>query len=102
MERNGVEIPEKELEDFCKRNHIRELSLFGSILREDFSTNSDIDILVEFDEGHVPGLIRISSMERELSQLFKGRKVDLRTTYDISVNYRDEVMGSRRVIYGQT
>ena len=102
MERNGVEIPEEELEDFCKRNHIRELSLFGSILREDFSKNSDIDVLVEFDEGHIPGLIGISSMERELSELFKGRKVDLRTTYDISVHYRDEVMGSRRVIYGQT
>lgn len=75
MNVNGVDIPEGALSDFCRRNHIRRLALFGSILREDFGPESDVDVLVEFEPGTRVGL-RFFALERELSQLI-GRKVDL-------------------------
>lgn len=75
---NAALIPERELREFCKRNHIRKLSLFGSILRDDFSSDSDVDILVEFDPDHVPGYA-IIRMQDELKKIFKGREVDLLT-----------------------
>ncbi len=75
---NASLIPEKELREFCKRHHIRKLSLFGSILRDDFSADSDVDILVEFDPKHVPGYA-IIRMQDELKEIFKGREVDLLT-----------------------
>ncbi|MBW2012120.1 MAG: nucleotidyltransferase domain-containing protein [Deltaproteobacteria bacterium] len=62
-------IPKDKLIEFCRQNHIRKLSLFGSMLRKDFRPDSDIDILVEFSSGHEPGFIRLSGMERELSEL---------------------------------
>jgi uncharacterized protein len=65
------------IKDFCRKNHIRKLSFFGSVLRSDFSPTSDIDVLVEFEPGHTPGL-GFFSMEAELSQIL-GRKVDLQT-----------------------
>ena len=73
-----LKIPQKELEKFCKKHHIRKLSLFGSYLREDFSDDSDIDVLVEFDPAHIPGL-RIIQMQDELSTIFGGKKIDLVT-----------------------
>ena len=76
---------------FCERHHIRKLSLFGSILRDDFSADSDVDILVEFDPNHIPGLIRLAGMELELTELL-NRKVDLRTAEDLSPYFRQEVM----------
>ena len=73
-----LKIPQKELEKFCKKHHIRKLSLFGSYLREDFSDDSDIDVLVEFDPAYIPGL-RIIQMQDELSTIFGGKKIDLVT-----------------------
>jgi predicted nucleotidyltransferase len=77
---------------FCKR-HVRKLSLFGSILTERFRGESDIDMLVEFEPGRVPGLIELAGMEIELSGIV-GRKIDLRTPGELSRYFRDKVMTS--------
>lgn len=89
----------KALREFCKRNHIRRLALFGSALREDFHEESDIDLLVEFEPNHVPGLLGMARLERELSSLFGGRRVDLRTSQDLSRYFRDEVIKGAEVLY---
>jgi len=88
----NVAVPGVEIAGFCRRNHIRKLYLFGSALRGDFGPESDVDVLVEFETGHVPGFFRLFDMEAELSTLFGGRKVDLRTPQDLSRYFRDEVL----------
>ncbi|MCD4687456.1 MAG: nucleotidyltransferase family protein [Anaerolineae bacterium] len=93
-------IPQAALATFCQRHHIRRLSLFGSVLRDDFGPESDIDVLVEFQPGHVPGLITLAGMEIELSTLL-GRKVDLRTPGDLSRYFRDDVLSHAQVQYEQ-
>lgn len=100
MTRN-IEIAKDRIADFCRRNHIRELAFFGSVLRDDFRTESDIDVLVEFEQGHVPGFIRLAEMELELSDLLGGRTVDLRTPEDLSRYFRAEVMATAEVQYVQ-
>jgi len=77
------------------------LALFGSALREDFSEESDIDVLVEFEPGHTPGLLGMARLERELSHILGGRKVDLRTPEDLSRYFRDEVLREAEVQYAQ-
>ena len=94
---NGVEIPEQAVAEFCRQHGIRRLSLFGSILRDDFGPDSDVDVLVEFEPGTRVGL-RFFTMERELSQLF-GRKVDLNTPGFLSKYFRDEVLAEAVVQY---
>lgn len=89
---HGIRINERKISGFCRRNGIRKLSLFGSLLGNDFSEKSDIDILVEFEKGSVPGLIALNRMERELSDIFNGRKVDLRTPMDLSRYFREDVL----------
>ena len=74
-ERKQIEIPQKQIEAFCRKHHIRKLSLFGSVLREDFGPESDVDVLVEFDPGQVVGLLRLAGMEIELSGILKGRLI---------------------------
>ncbi|TFG34617.1 nucleotidyltransferase [Candidatus Thorarchaeota archaeon] len=94
-----INMPSKEqLAEFSKRHHIRKLALFGSILREDFGPDSDIDVLIEFEAGHIPGLFDLMKMEEELSNLF-GRNVDLRTPQDLSRYFRDEVLEKAEVQY---
>jgi predicted nucleotidyltransferase len=93
-----LSIDREELAEFCRRNHIRRLSLFGSVLRDDFGPGSDVDVLVDFKPGHRIGLIKMAGMEIELSRLF-GRKVDLRTPQDLSRYFRDEVVSSAEVQY---
>ena len=100
MGKIGIDIPREEIAAFCKENHIRKLSTFGSFLREDFGPDSDIDLLVEFHPDHIPGLIRLAGMEIELTQLL-GRKVDLRTPQDLSRYFREEVLNSAEVQYGE-
>jgi len=95
-----IELPKERIEEFCKRHHIRKLSLFGSALRDDFSPESDLDLLVEFDPAHIPGLIRLAGMEIELSEIL-GRKVDMRTAQDLSRYFRDEVLNSSKVQYAE-
>jgi uncharacterized protein len=94
-----IDVPVEILEQFCKKNHIRKLSLFGSVLRDDFRQESDIDVLVEFEKNGIPGLLGISKLERELSQIFGGRKVDLRTPEDLSKYFRQEVLSTAQVQY---
>ncbi|MBL7163210.1 MAG: nucleotidyltransferase domain-containing protein [Anaerolineales bacterium] len=83
---------------FCQRNHIRRLSLFGSVLSEDFTSTSDIDVLVEFEPETQVGFIRFAGLEIELSQLV-GREVDIRTPEDLSRYFRQDVMDSAEVQY---
>src|SRR3990170_4046095 len=92
-----IDIPREKVAEFCKRNHIRKLALFGSVLREDFQSNIDIDVLVEFESGHVPGLA-FFSMEAELSDML-GRKVDLNTPNFLSPYFRDKVLAEAEVFY---
>jgi predicted nucleotidyltransferase len=99
MSNSKIKIPGEKIAEFCKRNHIHKLSLFGSVLRDDFSSDSDIDFLVEFEPGKVPGLIGLSRMERELSEILGGRKVDLRTPQDLSKYFREEVLAHAEVQY---
>ncbi len=100
MKQNKIAVPKAEIEAFCRRNHIRKLSFFGSVLRDDFSDASDVDVLVEFEPGQRVGLIRMAGMELELSELL-GRKVDLRTPADLSRYFRQEVMESAEVQYAE-
>ena len=95
-----VAIPKESLEAFCLRNHIRKLSLFGSVLTPRFRPESDVDTLVEFDPEHIPGFLRLARMERELSGIL-GRRVDIRTPEDLSRYFRDEVVASAAVQYEQ-
>ena len=95
-----VAIPKDKIEGFCKKNHIRRLSLFGSVRRDDFRPDSDVDVLVEFDPVHIPGLIRLAGMEFELSDIL-GRKVDIRTAQDLSRYFREEVLNAAEVQYAE-
>jgi len=96
-----VKMNRKRVAEFCRRNRVRRLALFGSVLREDFGPESDVDVLVAFEEGHVPGLIRLAGMERELSEAFDGRKVDIRTAEDLSRYFRDDVVARAEVQYAE-
>jgi predicted nucleotidyltransferase len=97
----AINVPREILRQFCVNNHIRRLSLFGSVLREDFGQESDIDVLVEFENENTPGLFGISRMERELSSIMGGRKVDLRTPQDLSKYFRKHVMSTAEVQYAE-
>ncbi len=102
MKINRPELSTKrtEISAFCERHYIKKLSFFGSVLRSDFNEVSDVDVLVEFDSGHVPGLIRFASIELELSEII-GRKVDLRTPQDLSRYFRDQVLATASVQYAR-
>ena len=89
-------IPENRLAVFCKVNGITRLALFGSVLRDDFGPDSDVDVLVEFEPERIPGLLGVAAMEIALSDLFGGRKVDLRTPEDLSRYFRQEVLDAAR------
>lgn len=96
-----IAIDQERLVGFCRRHHIRRLALFGSVLRADFGPQSDIDVLVEFDPEHIPGLFGIARMERELSAIFGGRQIDLRTAEDLSRYFRQDVLREAEVQYAQ-
>ena len=95
-----IRIPKESIAEFCRRNHILRLSLFGSVLRDDFTSESDVDLLVEFDPDHIPGLITLSGMEIELSEIL-GRKADLRTVEDLSPYFRQQVVETAQVQYAE-
>ena len=88
----NVVVVEQVLHQFCKRNFIVKLSLFGSVLREDFTDESDVDFLVEFEADRTPTFFGLARMERELSELLDGRKIDLRTSEELSPYFRDKVI----------
>ncbi len=96
-----VSISKSSLTDFCRENGIRRLAIFGSALGDDFGPDSDIDLLVEFEPDRIPGLLGVAGMELALSELFAGRKVDLRTAEDLSPYFRQEVLARAEVQYEQ-
>jgi len=96
-----IHVDKERLADFCRRYDIARLSFFGSVLRDDFSPDSDIDVLVVFKEGQTPGFLQIAKIERELSSLLDDRKVDLRTDQDLSRYFRTEVLATAEVQYAQ-
>lgn len=98
--RQKIDFAAGKIEGFCKKYHIRKLSLFGSALRDDFTPESDLDILVEFDPAHIPGLIRLAGMELELGEILR-RKVDIRTAQDLSQYFREDVLSSAKVQYAE-
>ena len=97
MRRAKIEIPAKRVSEFCRRHHIRSLALFGSVLRDDFGPGSDVDVIVEFESGHAPGL-DFFAMQDELSEIF-GRTVDLNTPEFLSRLFRDRVLADAEVQY---
>ena len=96
----NISISQAMIDIFCKKHKIKKLSLFGSVLRDDFKPKSDIDVLVEFEPGHVPGYIRFTAMELELSRII-GRTVDLHTPAELSRYFRQEVCDAAEVLYVQ-
>jgi len=93
-----IHIPQDRIADFCRRNQIRRLALFGSVLRDDFGPDSDVDVLVEFESGARVGLLRLAGMEIELSEIL-GRKADLNTPGFLSKYFRDRVLAEAEVQY---
>ena len=95
-----IRLPKEKIAAFCQKHHIARLSVFGSALTEDFGPDSDVDFLVEFAPGHVPGYIGLAGMELELSAII-GRKADIRTPAELSKYFRDDVMATAVVQYAR-
>jgi predicted nucleotidyltransferase len=93
-----VSIDRDAVSAFCQRHHIARLALFGSVLRDDFGPDSDVDVLVEFQAGHVPGF-NFVSIEREFSGLLKGRRVDMVTPKFLNHRIRDQILSSAESLY---
>ena len=99
MSKIKIRVPRRKLAEYCRKNHIRKLAFFGSVLREDFRPDSDIDILVEFEPGKTPGLA-FFGMQEELGKILK-HKVDLNTLGFLSKYFRDQVIQEAEVQYAQ-
>jgi len=95
----AISIDREKLGALCRRHHIRRLSLFGSVLRPDFRPESDVDVLVEFEPGKVPGFLKLYEIEVELSELLGGRKIDLVTRQSLNRRLRERVLAAARVEY---
>lgn len=98
MARSIIDIPKKYIADFCRRHHICRLALFGSVLRDDFNPESDVDVLVEYEPGTRVGLIRLARLELELEEIL-GRKVDLNTPGFLGKYYREQILTEAEVQY---
>ncbi|MGH7844156.1 MAG: nucleotidyltransferase family protein [Candidatus Binatia bacterium] len=94
-------MSKSDIADFCRRHRIRKLSLFGSLLRDDFGPNSDVDVLVEFEPDARVGFFKLYDLEQELSQLLGGRRVDINTPNSLSKHFREEVLAEAEVLYVQ-
>lgn len=95
----NIEVSQSEIAEFCRQDGIRKLALFGSVLTERFSETSDVDVLVEFEPEQRVGYLRMAAMERELSAVFGGRRIDLRTPSELSPYFRDEAVKNAAVQY---
>ena len=93
-----VSIDREAVSAFCRRHHIERLALFGSVLRDDFGPDSDVDVLVEFQRGHIPGF-NFCTIEREFSGLLHGRRVDMVTLKFLNSRIRDQVLSSAEPLY---
>jgi predicted nucleotidyltransferase len=99
MSRARIEIPRERIAEFCRHRHIRWLALFGSVLREDFRPESDIDVLVEFEPEHKYTYFTLAQIEDDLSSLLLGRKVDLHVSKSLHPFLRDKVLGQAEALY---
>ncbi len=97
----SIDIPKDQVEDFCKKNLIKKFSFFGSVTREDFSPDSDIDVLVEFYSDQSPSFFGLAQMRRDLSKILGGRKIDLLTPKGISKYIRKEILSSAIIQYAE-
>jgi len=97
-EKIGIAVPHEAIAEFCRRHGIRRLAFFGSVLRDDFTPESDVDVLVEFEPARVPSLFTLVGYQLDLSKLL-GREVDLRTPEDLSKYFREEVLAEARDVY---
>jgi predicted nucleotidyltransferase len=95
-----INVPKEQIAAFCRRNRIRRLALFGSVLRDDFTPQSDVDVLVEFEHGARVGMITLAGMEIQLSQLL-GRRAEMHTIKGLDPRFRDEVCRLAQVQYEQ-
>jgi len=93
----AIDLPLAEIQSFCRSHHLRRLSLFGSVLRDDFTADSDIDVLVEFDPAHIPGLA-FMDMHYQLAHIL-GRKVDIHTPDSLSKYFREDVLAEAEVVF---
>ncbi len=94
----NLHLDQASVTEFCRRHLLLRLAFFGSVLRDDFAENSDVDVLVEYSPEHVPGFIALAGMEEELSAIL-GRKADIRSAGDLSRHFRDEVVREALVQY---
>jgi len=94
-----ISVQKEKLAEFCRGHHISRLAVYGSVLRGDFAPESDVDVLVDFEPGCTPGFFKLFEMQEELSGLFGGRRIDLRTPQDLSRYFRDEVIANAEVHY---
>lgn len=96
-----ISIHREKIADFCRRHHIRKFALFGSVLRQDFRPDSDVDVLVEFEPGHTPGFINLYQIEEELSPLLEGHRPDLVTLGFLNHRIRNRVLTEAEVQYAK-
>ena len=94
----NITVNQESINQFCKKHHIRRLAFFGSVLRDDFGPDSDVDVLVEFIPGTSVGFLSMSEMEFELTDLL-GRKADLRTPHELSRFFRQRVLNEAQDQY---
>ncbi len=99
MKLKNIKVPTDEISALCQRWHIYKLSLFGSVLRDDFTADSDIDVLVEFESGFTPGFLKLYQIQEELSDLFDHRTIDLVTLKFLNHRMRDRVLATAEVCY---
>ena len=97
----AIAIDTDAVAQFCRRHFITELALFGSVLRDDFSDHSDVDVLVTFAPQHIPGFVLLHHMERELSELLGGRRLDLVTRKFLNHRIRNAVLADAEVVYAE-
>ncbi len=98
----NIRVPGEALAQFCSSHNINRLSFFGSVIRDDFGPDSDVDLLVDFEPGKEPGLFKLLEIQAELSRLLDNRKVDLRTPQELNRLFRDEVIKEAENIYDKT
>lgn len=97
----AISIDRNAIAEFCRKHHIQKFSLFGSVLRGDFRPDSDVDVLVDFEQGYIPGFIRLCSMEEELSAMLGGHDVDLVTPKFLNDRIKPQVLADSEVQYAQ-
>ena len=99
MKVKNIEIPIEKIKLLCQKYHISKFALFGSVLRDDFTAHSDIDVLVEFNPEHIPGFFKLHRIQEEISQLFGGREIDLVTPKFLNYQIKDKILAEMEVYY---